>query len=671
MSKFIIEEEKLNSILEECFEEVMLEEGVFDRFKEGYQNFKNNGGFAGAAGRAYQRTRNSIANAKKDFEFGRAAERAKNVDYDPLKKYVDKYGADFAKKMVDQLGDRYGQNRYSKMTDVRQGKTIPQNDEPSAYPNLTNTAATQTKKPYQAPSATATPSKKPYQAPNATAQPQVQASGWGNMDNAQYMDEAVQNAVSNALRKMINEIGNTKDGQRALGAVSARSRRRATDAKNNDDHEGFIKNMKTCVAADAEARDERIKKYGEKKVLGGNENNPMSKAFKDGEHSRLNEVGDTVNGQKKLGKLAGKRLVQYWKADDTGDEKGVADFERRYKNAKNKASSERNSTDSSNKRRKMNKAFHKSIQKQVEKLSEEVNEVGDTLKGQYKLGRLYADRMAKAKDLNEPIDSASRAHDFDTKWDLKDKQDNLFYRAHNAYNKANDERMSGPMPMFPSNPKGKMMRNSYWVGEDIGMIKNKLEALKQKMNDRKNGTKEELNELGDTEKGQFKLGRLSQRQAERGDEDTAAVYARKERGDYKPEYNYDEKGKKKWSRMTDAFLKGTEKERKANKKTVNEIGDTLKGQEKLGRIDGRRHANAYAAGRKMSKSLDPDEEEMYRKERNKNLKAGVDAYVKARDERDNKFDDGNPAKMQMWNAYSDGQRKEFKRQTKKNKKAGN
>ena len=146
MAKVIINEERLNTIIEEAITEVMIEEGLFGNMWNGIKNGANrvknfvndHGGLAGAAGALYQRARNGINNAAKNFEFGRASERAKNQDYDPLQNYVQKYGTDFAQKMVNNLGDKYGQNRYNKMSDVRQGKTIPgantDPDEPTANP---------------------------------------------------------------------------------------------------------------------------------------------------------------------------------------------------------------------------------------------------------------------------------------------------------------------------------------------------------------------------------------------------------------------------------------------------------------------------------------------------------------------------------------------------------
>ena len=146
MAKVIISEERLNTIIEEAITEVMIEEGflgnMWNGIKNGAQRVKNfvsdHGGLAGAAGALYQRARNGINNAAKNFEFGRASERAKNQDYDPLQNYVQKYGTDFAQKMVNNLGGKYAQNRYNKMSDVRQGKTIPgantDPDEPTANP---------------------------------------------------------------------------------------------------------------------------------------------------------------------------------------------------------------------------------------------------------------------------------------------------------------------------------------------------------------------------------------------------------------------------------------------------------------------------------------------------------------------------------------------------------
>lgn len=153
MNKITISEARLNKMIEESITEVMIEEGLLGNMWNGVKNgiqragnyVRDHGGLAGAAGALYQSGRNAIANAKKNFEFGRASERAKNQDYDPLQNYVQKYGTDFAQKMVNNLGGKYAQNRYNKMSDVRQGKTIPgantDPDEPTANPvvQATNT----------------------------------------------------------------------------------------------------------------------------------------------------------------------------------------------------------------------------------------------------------------------------------------------------------------------------------------------------------------------------------------------------------------------------------------------------------------------------------------------------------------------------------------------------
>lgn len=70
-----------------------------------------------------------------------------------------------------------------------------------------------------------------------------------------------------------------------------------------------------------------------------------------------------------------------------------------------------------------------------------------------------------------------------------------------------------------------------------------------------------LQEIGDTEKGQFLLGKLSQRQMNRGEEDAASAYARETRQNLHKNA-YTEKERNKANRMDSAFLKGREKQGK-------------------------------------------------------------------------------------------------------------
>ena len=477
MNKIQISEERLNQLIYESLAEVIEESWVGDKWnnlKSGvsnaYQNFKQNGGMAGALGRAYQGVRNGIANAKKDFEFGRAAARARNVDYDPLKGYVEKYGPEFAQKMVDNLGSKYGEKKKNKMTNVRQGKTIPMTDEPMVIPDL---------------------------------------------QQAQNGEQPLQNG-----------------GQQGQG--------------QNGGQQG---------------------KTGQQQGQGGNGQNVQNKAqgLVKKYSTFLKQKGfDLVNGQwvyTKDGSNSPALQSQYPDILKAANGYNVA-----MRGAK--------------------KLYEEKIREAVKNsLKEYLNEVGDTLKGQYMLGRLDANRHKKAKDLNEPIHTLQKQHDFEKSRELRNKQYDLYDRSRHAFMKAHDERLDGPIPMLPSDPKRKMMQMSNDIGQDIERLRLKLQDIKKKNADRKNGAQEELNEVGDTWKGQEKLGRLmAKREKQSGDE-----------------------------------------------------------------------------MRKAKKATDPNEIEKHNKKSNDYLRRSTAAYVKGEDERDKKYNSWTKAGQMMNNAFDGGYKKEYKK----------
>lgn len=174
MGKVIISESRLKELVAESLEEVLMEsmedEGALGDFarnawngiKSGAQAVgnaaqkagqwvKDNGGLAGLAGQAYQGARNTVANAKKNFEAGRLKQRAKNVDFNPMTSYENRYGEEFADKMRAQRGDNYGQNRYDTMVKAWGGdgnkngeqsqSTVPANGNTDPMPLPQNTSA--------------------------------------------------------------------------------------------------------------------------------------------------------------------------------------------------------------------------------------------------------------------------------------------------------------------------------------------------------------------------------------------------------------------------------------------------------------------------------------------------------------------------------------------------
>ena len=253
MSKIKISEEKLQSLISECVQEIINE----SLESEGIGNFLGN---------AYQWGRNKVNNFKKDFVVGRLHQRAKNVNYNPLASYRKKYGDEHVKNMLNQRGDMYGQNRLNTMINAYNGTFMGGDNAPRANTELAMDSVNQ----------------QPNVGPNnnrdrsdlvAQSKQQMQQAAKFLKDNghefvngqwiytkdgsnwpalkSQY--KAIRNAaqkyniaskgvngvyeskirkiVSESLKEYLNEIGDTAAGQEKLGRLSARRFNQASDEK--------------------------------------------------------------------------------------------------------------------------------------------------------------------------------------------------------------------------------------------------------------------------------------------------------------------------------------------------------------------------------------------------------------------------------------------------------
>ena len=110
--------------------------------------------------------------------------------------------------------------------------------------------------------------------------------------------------------------------------------------------------------------------------------------------------------------------------------------------------------------------------------------------------------------------------------------------------------------------------------------------------------------------------------------------------------------------MMNAYNSGVKQGKKPSKKkvdeNVNEVGDTGKGQYKLGQLSKKRQKEAFQAKQKGDE-----------KGFSKNIERSIAAHKKARDERNEKNPNGLPSKDNyMLNSYISG----FEKGPKKNKK---
>lgn len=107
------------------------------------------------------------------------------------------------------------------------------------------------------------------------------------------------------------------------------------------------------------------------------------------------------------------------------------------------------------------------------------------------------------------------------------------------------------------------------------------------------------------------------------------------------------------------------------KKNINEVGDSTKGQDKLGRLSKKREQQAFDALHKANNSLDPDEEKKYRKQKSDYMTRSTNAYTKARDERDAKSPSWEPYGKKMAKAFSKGEKKQERKGLGEEKEHGN
>lgn len=437
MSKLIITEERLNTLISESIEEVMLEEGWFrdtagkawngikNVAKNVRQGVKDSGGILpyasnlrGYAERRAEQLRNKMAQARKA---GRAAADVKALqDPHPSNYWAQKYGEQFVSAMRSMLqSGNYPRERFIQ---ALRAYNVSEDDIQKILANAGYNTADQSAGTTNNGELGVNPDVQQAQATQPQRQQQPTDTGAGNLGGGAGMDSAIEEAVSKAVKNFINEVGDTYKGQYKLGRLHGRRETQAFDANRKADatldqdeyakHKSqFSDYMNRATAAYVKARDERDAK--------GNSWEPhqrqMSNAFKHGsdkedwkremrdareegkreaerikkeikdiwkqakeeaekkkaerqaKKKNINEVGDTVKGQKQLGRLAGKRIKQSWVYSETGDEKKSEDYGKRYHAADRKAKEERDKTDSQNKRRRMINAYYKGADKGVTK----------------------------------------------------------------------------------------------------------------------------------------------------------------------------------------------------------------------------------------------------------------------------------------------------------------
>ena len=426
MSKIRITESELNRLIAESIEESLENEGL-GRW----------------LGNAYQWGRNKLANFKNDFKAARNYQRSKNMNYDPYHYYdnPDNFrnlnGQQYADYRYDLTADRnaqarqYGPSRY-KNGGQGQGGYAPNPDlqqmvEPTG--NAINPNAPQAPSPAQP----GTPNMQQMQMKLTQARQAAKQAGlmpkqvpgkgtqWvkvgpnGQPAQVSYQDQQLIQAIKNANA----EINNYRQYH---------TYNKQTKQWNPSQMQEAVRRIVTRVLNEA-----------------------------------INELGDTPLGQKKLGKLSATREREAFDARRKEDEEGFRKNFTTSLSAHMTASRARDDKykDGDPSKRAMMNAYNSGVKQGMKpskkKVDENVNEVGDTAKGQYKLGKLSKKRQKEAFQAKQKGDEKGFSKNIE--------------RSIAAHKKARDERNEKNPNGLPS--KDNYMLNSYGSGFEKGPKKNK------------------------------------------------------------------------------------------------------------------------------------------------------------------------------------------------------
>lgn len=283
MGKFIISEQKLNALINECIEEVMIEEGigqnVWNGIKKGAQAVGNGvkkfvkdpvGTAAGVKG-WYDQTKNRMQNRWKEaYNIARDKVRLQSADDSVWDKLDDpEKQALLQVRGTDKFGNwKFNAIRYAKAVEKngKDANEIAQIMTQRGFKGITPEYVQQMLAVGR--NQTQTDDNNGEQTPNPDVRNSVQQNNGGNYG----MDSAIEEAVQKAINEVVSEIGNTWKGQEMLGRLSARrekqsgdERRKASMALDPGEEEEHRKKaadyMGRATAAFVKARDERDNKY--------------------------------------------------------------------------------------------------------------------------------------------------------------------------------------------------------------------------------------------------------------------------------------------------------------------------------------------------------------------------------------------------------------------------
>ena len=250
MSKLIITEERLNTLISESIEEVMLEEGWFrdtagkawngikNVAKNVRQGVKDSGGILpyasnlrGYAERRAEQLRNKMAQARKA---GRAAADVKALqDPHPSNYWAQKYGEQFVSAMRSMLqSGNYPRERFIQ---ALRAYNVSEDDIQKILANAGYNTADQSAGTTNNGELGVNPDVQQAQATQPQRQQQPTDTGAGNLGGGAGMDSAIEEAVSKAVKNFINEVGDTYKGQYKLGRLHGRRETQAFDANRKAD----------------------------------------------------------------------------------------------------------------------------------------------------------------------------------------------------------------------------------------------------------------------------------------------------------------------------------------------------------------------------------------------------------------------------------------------------
>ena len=246
MGKIIISEQRLNALINECIEEVMIEEGIvqnaWNGIKKGAQAVGNGVkkfvkdpvGTAASVKGWYDQTKNRMQNRWKEaYNIARDKVRLQSADDSVWDKLDDsEKQALLQVRGTDKFGNwKFNAIRYAKAVEKtgKDANEIAQIMTQKGFKGITPEYVQQMLAVGRG--QTQASGNNGEQAPNPDVRNSVQQNNGGNYG----MDSAVEEAVQRAINEVVNELGETGWGRRNLNRLGEKRRRQSYEEKKKAD----------------------------------------------------------------------------------------------------------------------------------------------------------------------------------------------------------------------------------------------------------------------------------------------------------------------------------------------------------------------------------------------------------------------------------------------------